>query len=72
MIYFLFVIVLLIISMCLFVGSFIGVDVVMYVFKLLGVEMNGIFYFIWGVFGILLFSVIIVFVMIFLFKNCML
>ena len=68
-IYLLLVTALLITSMCLPVGSFIGADAAMYVFKPLGVEMNGTLYSTWGVFGILLLSAIIAFATIFLFKN---
>ena len=71
-IYLLLVTALLITSMCLPVGSFIGADAAMYVFKPLGVEMNGTLYSTWGVFGILLLSAIIAFATIFLFKNRML
>ena len=53
-IYLLLVTALLITSMCLPVGSFIGADAAMYTFKPLGVEQNGMFYSTWGVFGILL------------------
>ena len=70
-IYLLLVTALLITSMCLPVGSFIGADAAMYVFKPLGVEMNGTLYSTWGVFGILLLSAIIAFATIFLFKNRM-
>ena len=71
-IYLLLVTALLITSMCLPVGSFIGADAAMYTFKPLGVEQNGMFYSTWGVFGILLLSAIIAFATIFLFKNRML
>lgn len=47
-IYLLLVTALLITSMCLPVGSFIGADAAMYVFKPLGVEMNGTLYSTWG------------------------
>ena len=71
-IYLLLVTALLITSMCLPVGSFMGADAAMYTFKPLGVEQNGMFYSTWGVFGILLLSAIIAFATIFLFKNRML
>ena len=70
-IYLLLVTALLITIMCLPV-CFIGADAAMYVFKPLGVEMNGTLYSTWGVFGILLLSAIIAFATIFLFKNRML
>lgn len=71
-VYLLLVTALLITSMCLPVGSFIGVDGATYVFKPLGVGANESFYSTWGVFGILLLSAIVSFATIFLFKNRML
>lgn len=71
-VYLLLVTALLITSMCLPVGSFIGADAAMYTFKPLGVEVSGTFYSTWGVFGILLLSSIVAFATIFLFKNRML
>lgn len=70
-VYLLLVTALLITSMCLPVGSFIGADAAMYTFKPLGVEVGGTFYSTWGVFGILLLSSIVAFATIFLFKNRM-
>lgn len=71
-VYLLLVTALLITSMCLPVGSFIGADAAMYTFKPLGVEVGGTFYSTWGVLGILLLSSIVAFATIFLFKNRML
>lgn len=71
-VYLLLVTALLITSMCLPVGSFMGADAAMYTFKPLGVEVDATFYSTWGVFGILLLSSIVAFATIFLFKNRML
>lgn len=71
-VYLLLVTALLITSMCLPLGNFIGVDGATYVFKPLGVEINEAFHSTWGVFGILLLSAIVAFATIFLFKNRML
>lgn len=71
-VYLLLVTALLIASMCLPVGGFIGVDGATYVFKPLGVVANETFYSTWGVFGILLLSAIVAFATIFLFRNRML
>lgn len=71
-VYLLLVTALLVASMCLPVGSFIGANGATYVFKPLGVEINEAFSSTWGLFGILLLSAIVAFATIFLFKNRML
>lgn len=71
-IYLLLVTGLLIASMCLPVGYFIGADAASCTFEPLGVTCGEAFYSTWGLFGILLLSAIIVFATLFLFKNRML
>lgn len=72
-IYLLLVTGLLIASMCLPIGSFWGADIApYYIFKPLGVEIDGVLHSTWGVFGILLLGTIVSFATIFLFKNRML
>lgn len=71
-VYLLLVTGLLVASMCLPVGYFIGADALPYAFKPLGVEFGGIFNSTWGMFGILLLSSIIALATIFLFRNRML
>lgn len=71
-VYLLLVTGLLVASMCLPVGYFIGTDALPYAFKPLGVEFGGIFNSTWGMFGILLLSSIIALATIFLFRNRML
>lgn len=71
-VYLLLVTGLLIASMCMPVGYFIGADALPQVFKPLGVEFGGVFNSTWGMFGILLLSSIIALATIFLFKNRML
>lgn len=71
-VYLLLVTGLLIASMCLPVGYFIGADALPCAFKPLGVEFGGVFNSTWGMFGILLLSSIIALATIFLFKNRML
>lgn len=71
-VYLLLVTALLVASMCLPVGSFIGANGAAYVFKPLGVEINEAFSSTWGLFGILLLSAVVAFATIFLFKNRML
>ena len=73
-IYLLLVTALLIIALCLPVGSFIGANgVVAGVFKPLGLAMlDGSFQSTWGMFGILLLSAVISFCTIFLYRNRML
>lgn len=71
-VYLLLVTGLLIASMCLPVGYFIGADALLQAFKPLGVEFGGVFNSTWGMFGILLLSSIIALATTFLFKNRML
>lgn len=69
-IYLLLVTALLVASMCLPMGNFIGADAVSaYAFKPLGVNMGQAFQSTWGMFGILLLSAVISLSSIFLFKN---
>lgn len=68
-IYLLLVVGLLIASMCLPVGYFIGAEGLPATFKPLGVELGGVFNSTWGMFGILLLSAIIALATIFLFRN---
>lgn len=65
---------LLIAAMCLPVGQFIAADgVTEYVFKPMGISMDGVFQSsTWGLFGILFLSAVIAFCTIFLFRNRML
>lgn len=72
-VYLLLVTVLLVVALCMPVGQFIGADgVTTYVFKPLGVTLSdGALQSTWGLFGILLFSALIAFCTIFLFRNRM-
>lgn len=64
---------LLIASMCLPMGTFIGMDALStYTLKPLGLEYNGELYSTWAMFGILLLATIVIVGTIFLFKNRML
>lgn len=73
-VYLLLVTVLLVVALCMPVGQFIGADgVTTHVFKPLGVTLSdGAFQSTWGLFAILLFSALIAFCTIFLFRNRML
>lgn len=73
-VYLLLVTVLLVVTLCLPAGEFIGSDgIVAHVFKPLGVTLaDGGFQSTWGLFGILLLSAIISLCTIFLFRNRML
>lgn len=73
-VYLLVVAILLVVALCMPVGSFIGADgITENVFKPLGLSMaDGSFQSTWGLFGLLLLSVIIAFCTIFLFRNRML
>ncbi|MEG0887135.1 DUF4293 domain-containing protein [Bacteroides sp.] len=68
-VYLLLVTALLIASICLPVGYFMGADAAVYTFKPLGVQVGEVFNSTWGMFGILLLSTIIALGTIFLFKN---
>lgn len=70
-VYLLIVTALLITAMCLPMGYFTDVAGE-HVFKALGLDMNGTSQSTWGLFGILLFSTIVAFATIFLFRNRML
>lgn len=72
-VYLLLVTVLLVVALCMPVGQFIGADgVTAHVFKPLGVTLSdGALQSTWGLFGILLFSALIAFCTIFLFRNRM-
>ena len=73
-VYLLLVTILLVVTICMPVGQFIGTDgVTAHVFKPLGVSLaGGGFLSTWGLFGILLLSVLVAFCTIFLFRNRML
>ncbi len=73
-VYLFVVTILIVISMCLPMGKFIGTDgVTAEVFKPWGVSFSdGSFQLTWGVFGILLLSAVIAFCTIFLYRNRML
>lgn len=73
-VYLLVVAILLVVALCMPVGSFIGADgITENVFKPLGLSMaDGNFQSTWGLFGLLLLSAIIAFCTIFLFRNRML
>lgn len=71
-IYLLLVAGLLIASMCLPVGYFVGAEGIPSAFKPLGIEFGGVFNSTWGMFGILLLSTIVAVATIFLFRNRML
>ncbi|MBP6064656.1 DUF4293 domain-containing protein [Bacteroides sp.] len=71
-IYLLLVAALLISSMCLPVGYFMGPDAALYTLKPLGIQVGEVFNSTWGMFGILLLSTIIALCSVFLFKNRML
>lgn len=73
-VYLLVVAILLVVALCMPVGSFVGADgITENVFKPLGLSMaDGSFQSTWGLFGLLLLSVIIAFCTIFLFRNRML
>ncbi|WP_297327905.1 DUF4293 domain-containing protein [uncultured Bacteroides sp.] len=73
-VYLLVVAILLVVALCMPVGSFIGADgITENVFKPLGLSMaDGSFQSTWGLFGLLLLSAIIAFCTIFLFRNRML
>lgn len=68
-VYLLLVVILLIASMSLPVGFFIGQDGIAYKFSPFGVEFGGESYGTWGLFVILLISTLIAAVSIFLYKN---
>lgn len=69
-IYLLLVTGVLVASMCLPMGHFVKLNLVPgYTFQPLGLEIEGTFYFTWGIFGILLLSAIVAFVAIFLYRN---
>lgn len=68
-VYLLLVVILLIASLCLPLGTFIDADMTNYRFTNLGVTQAENFYSTWGLFSILLLSVIIAFATIFLYKN---
>ena len=73
-VYLLVVTILLVMTICMPVGQFVGADgVTTHVFKPLGVSLaEGGFQSTWGLFGILLLSAIVAFCTIFLFRNRML
>lgn len=68
-VYLLLVTGMLIASMCLPVGSLMELNGTAYVFKPLGLMINGTFQSTWGLFGILMLSTIVALGTIFLFKN---
>lgn len=68
-VYLLLVVIALIASLCLPLGTFVDSELVMYKFTPLGVTLPTTFYSTWGLFVLLLLSAIISFATIFLFKN---
>lgn len=63
---------LLVASMCLPVGYFIGADAAQYTFMPAGIAVKGQFHSTWGVLAVLLLSMIISFATIFMYRNRML
>lgn len=71
-IYLLLITGILITAMCLPIGTIIGVDYSVYIFKPLGLTIGDTFQSTWGLFCILLLTTIVDFATIFLFRNRML
>lgn len=68
-VYLLFVVGLLVASICLPVGSFVDAEMIVYKFTPMGVTLPNEFYYTWGLSSILLLSSIVALATIFLFKN---
>lgn len=68
-VYLLLVVVVLVTSMCLSLGTFVDSEMIMYKFTPLGVNLPEGLHSTWGLFSLLLLSTIISFASIFLFKN---